>query len=162
MNHSRGLLPLLSLGLVLACGSDSGSAEPPKGGSEKTQVQSKPEDKPAGLTHKKGWELFTWRGDGDEELRFTLVIGTPGTTIQAEVVFSQEPADGQFYMRGQGNEALLAALRKLAKGQEVLWNTPAMTPEPRAGIAVEMPASADRGKVVSLAEQRGLRLTFPD
>ena len=162
MSHFRSLLLLLSLGLVLACGSDSGSAEPPKGRGEKTRLQSEPEYKPYGLTHRKGWELFTWRGDGDEELRFTLVIGTPGTTMKAEVVFSQEPGDGQFYMRGQGNVALLAALRKLAKGQEVLWNAQAMTPKPGAGIAVEMPASADRGKVVSQAEQRGLRLTFPD
>ena len=162
MSHFRNALLLLPLGFVLACGSGSASAEPPKGGTEMAQSQWKPNDQPAGLTHKKGWELFTWRGDEDERLRFTLVIGTPASTLAPHVVFSRDRGDGQFCLRGQGNEALLTALRKLANGQEVLWNSPAMTPEPIVGIAVEMPASAELGEVVSLAEQQGLRLTVPD
>ncbi len=108
----------------------------------------------------KGYELYSWFEDS--QWYFTLITGTNRNKTSEEIRTSEDfvSETGWVKIRMSGVDALEAALRKLPKGEDVVWLAmPPPEPTSAGGFGITLPPSPVTNSIKAYASSLGLNFT---
>ena len=110
----------------------------------------------------KGYELYSWREDG--QWRFTMITGTDRNKTLEELVSGEDFISEAGWVKATftGTDDIEAALDKLAPGEFVLWLSGIREPSSQTGVTMQLPPPEVVGAVRQSAVQRGLNFQVQD
>jgi hypothetical protein len=108
----------------------------------------------------KGYELYSWFEDS--QWNFTLITGTNRNKTFEEIRTSEDfiSETGWVKMRMSGVDALETALRKLPKGEDIVWLA-MLPPEPTSAgyVGITLPPGPVTNSIKAYASSLGLNFT---